>query len=88
MPQKLTDTLVKRLPLPGAGNRIEYDTDIKGFGCRVTAGDVPVVHPQLHDARRPRTPIYDRAMAGVEGRRGTGRKLVTSRSASIVAKIR
>jgi hypothetical protein len=40
MPQKLTDNVVKALPQPSAGNRIEYDTEIKGFGCRVTAGGV------------------------------------------------
>ena len=37
MSLKLTDTIVKNLPLPTAGNRVEYDSDVKGFGCRVTA---------------------------------------------------
>lgn len=37
MSQKLTDTIVKNLPSPATGNRIEYDADVKGFGCRVTA---------------------------------------------------
>jgi hypothetical protein len=37
MAQKLTDTIVKNLPSPASGNRIEYDADVKGFGCRVTA---------------------------------------------------
>ena len=37
MSQKLTDTIVKTLPAPDKGNRISYDTDVKGFGCRVTA---------------------------------------------------
>ena len=37
MSQKLTDTIVKALPAPDKGNRISYDTDVKGFGCRVTA---------------------------------------------------
>jgi integrase len=35
--QKLTDGIVKKLPAPTTGNRIEYDTEVKGFGCRVTA---------------------------------------------------
>jgi integrase len=34
---RLTDAIVKRLPLPAAGNRITYDSDVKGFGARVTA---------------------------------------------------
>ena len=33
----LTDSAVKRLPPPARGNRITYDTAVKGFGCRVTA---------------------------------------------------
>ena len=33
----LTDSVVKRLPPPARGNRIAYDTAVKGFGCRVTA---------------------------------------------------
>lgn len=37
MASKLTDGLVKRLDPPTTGNRIEYDTDVKGFGARVTA---------------------------------------------------
>ena len=37
MAQKLTDTIVKMFAPPAKGNRIEYDTDVKGFGCRVTA---------------------------------------------------
>jgi integrase len=37
MAQKLTDRLVKTLPAPARGNRITYDTEVKLFGCRVTA---------------------------------------------------
>jgi integrase len=40
MPQKLTDSLVKdvkELPSPAHGNKIYYDTEVAGFGCRVTA---------------------------------------------------
>lgn len=37
MAQKLTDTLVKALPPPGKGNKITYDSEVKGFGVRVTA---------------------------------------------------
>lgn len=41
MGKKLTDTLVKNLPIPKTGNRITYDDGdkaVKGFGVRVTAG--------------------------------------------------
>lgn len=38
MAQKLTDTIVKALPIPANGNKIAYDSDVKGFGCRVTKG--------------------------------------------------
>jgi integrase len=37
MAQKLTDTIVKNLAVPDAGNRIAYDEAVKGFGVRVTA---------------------------------------------------
>ena len=35
--QSLTDALVRRLPAPAKGNKITYDADLAGFGCRVTA---------------------------------------------------
>ena len=34
----LTDAVIKRLPLPKTGNRVHYDDQVPGFGCRVTAG--------------------------------------------------
>ena len=37
MAQKLTDTIVKALPAPAKGNKITYDSDVKGFGIRITA---------------------------------------------------
>src|SRR5829696_8147515 len=37
MTDKLSDGLVKRLPAPESGNKICYDSDVKGFGIRVTA---------------------------------------------------
>src|SRR5258708_32070023 len=33
----LTDALVRRLEAPTTGNKITYDTAVKGFGARVTA---------------------------------------------------
>ena len=40
MPTRLTDTIVKNLPLPAKGSRITYDASVPGFGCRVTAKGV------------------------------------------------
>lgn len=37
MSQKLTDAIVKALPTPAKGNKITYDSAVKGFGVRVTA---------------------------------------------------
>ncbi|MCB9931530.1 MAG: site-specific integrase [Alphaproteobacteria bacterium] len=37
MIMKLTDASVKKLEAPERGNRIHYDTEVKGFGVRVTA---------------------------------------------------
>jgi integrase len=34
---RLTDALVRRLEVPATGNKITYDTAVKGFGARVTA---------------------------------------------------
>ena len=36
--QRLTDAFIKRLPVPARGNRITYDSDVHGFGARVTTG--------------------------------------------------
>ena len=51
MTQKLTDSIVKTLPIPARGNRIAYDSDVKGFGVRVTAAGAvvseTVVRPDL-----------------------------------------
>jgi integrase len=37
MAQRLTDALVRKLPPPAKGNKITYDSEVKGYGCRVTA---------------------------------------------------
>jgi integrase len=34
---KLTDQIVRSLPAPSKGNRITYDTEVLGFGARITA---------------------------------------------------
>ena len=35
--EKLSDAIVRKLPTPPSGNKITYDGEVKGFGCRVTA---------------------------------------------------
>lgn len=37
MTERLTNKLIAKLPLPNAGNRIHYDTEVSGLGARVTA---------------------------------------------------
>ena len=37
MSHRLSDAIVKSLPVPADGNRIAYNSEVKGFGCRVTA---------------------------------------------------
>lgn len=34
---RLSDRIVRQLPPPARGNKVTYDAEIKGFGCRVTA---------------------------------------------------
>lgn len=36
--EPLSDTFIKRLPLPEKGNRIYWDSTLPGFGIRITAG--------------------------------------------------
>lgn len=38
MAKRITETLVKALSSPTSGHQITYDTDLKGFGIRATAG--------------------------------------------------
>ena len=37
MATRITDKLVKELTPPEKGNRVEYDTEVAGFGLRITA---------------------------------------------------
>ncbi len=37
MAERITETLVKNLTRPATGNKIVYDTDLRGFGVRATA---------------------------------------------------
>ena len=33
----LTDVAIRRIPTPATGNKVHYDDEVGGFGCRVTA---------------------------------------------------
>jgi integrase len=39
MAHRLSDRVVKSLPCPAVSNKISYDTEIKGFGFRITAAN-------------------------------------------------
>ena len=59
--QRLTDALIKRLPVPAEGNKVTYDSDVPGFGARVTDWRRTVLHPQLRDQERPRAQAHHRS---------------------------
>jgi integrase len=51
---KITDRLVAKLQPPGKGSRILYDTEVRGFGVRLTAGGTVsfVLNYRLHGRER------------------------------------
>jgi integrase len=57
MAQRITDKLVREVEPPESGNRRIYDTDIKGFGVRVTAAGVKafVLNYYAHGRERRHT---------------------------------
>ena len=38
MANELSANVIRKLPTPATGNKIYYDSDVAGFGLRVTAG--------------------------------------------------
>ena len=48
---KLADREVRSLAAPAIGNRIEYDTEVKGFGVRITSTGAKVIRPELPRGR-------------------------------------
>lgn len=54
MSKKITEQLVKSLPPPTSGNQITYDTDLKGFGIRVTASGAKafILNYRIHGRER------------------------------------
>jgi integrase len=39
MSQRLTDKIIRALRAPAKGNRVTYDSEVRGFGVRITAAD-------------------------------------------------
>src|SRR6266516_4125478 len=39
MSQRLTDKIIRALRAPAKGNRVTYDSEVHGFGVRITAAD-------------------------------------------------
>jgi integrase len=54
MAERITDKLVRSLIPPAKGNRIIYDTDIRGFGVRVTAAGARSFVLNYYASRRER----------------------------------
>ena len=56
---KLTDVLVKRLPVPKTGKKITYDSEVMGFGCRVYSSGARtfVLNYRTHGRRERRITI-------------------------------
>ena len=83
MARLLDDDMVADLPAPAAGNRITYDTDVKGFGVRVTAAGAKsfILNYRNADGRDRRLTIGSypdwkiKAKKGAEGARDRARAL-------------
>lgn len=54
MSKKLSDKLARELPAPQSGNKITYDSEIRGFGLRVTAKNARgfVLNYRIHGRER------------------------------------
>lgn len=54
MAERLTDQMVRNLPSPPSGNRVTYDTEVRGFGIRVTAAGAKAFVLNYRSGRRER----------------------------------
>jgi integrase len=77
MVTRLTDTEVKRLPIPAAGNAIIWDAAVTGLGARVTAAGHRsfVLDYRTHAGRRRRYTIGSFPNWSVAGAREEARRL-------------
>jgi hypothetical protein len=64
MSLKLTDVIVKALVPPAAGNKITYDTVVKGFGARITSAGAISFVEQARRRRNARFPSDHRPHSG------------------------
>jgi integrase len=66
MTDRLTDTIVKALPPPPSGNRIQYDSAVRGFGVRVTAAGMRsfILNYRTRTGRQRRYTIGEFSVAG------------------------
>ena len=63
---KLADSFIRRVPPPATGNKVWYDTDVSGFGIRVTARGAKAF--VLTTARRAESSTATRSAPGRHGR--------------------
>jgi integrase len=77
MAEKLTDKLVKALAAPPTANRITYDYEVKGFGCRVTAAGTRafILNYRTRGGRERRFTIGDAAHWKVDAARQEAKNL-------------
>ena len=77
MAEKLTDKLVKSLAAPPTANRITYDDEVKGFGCRVTAAGTRafILNYRTRGGRERRFTIGDAAHWKVDAARQEAKNL-------------
>ena len=58
---KLTKKTVEDLPLPGSGQQLIWDSELKGFGVRLTPGGKMYIIQARVKARRAGCPLVSMA---------------------------
>jgi Arm DNA-binding domain len=77
MKQRLTNKIVKDLPIPAIGNRITYDTEVIGLGARITAGGARsyVLNYRTREGRERRLTIGDTTIWPIDAAREEAKRL-------------
>jgi hypothetical protein len=77
MNQHLTDTIVRRLPIPTKASKIYYDSDVAGFGCCVTATGMRsfILNYRTRSGRERRLTIGSAKEWGVTAARNQAKEL-------------
>ena len=73
MAQKLSDSVVRALPLPQTGQVIAYDSKVAGFGIRITAAGARSFILNYRTKLGRRAPLHHRHVPGLANRSGAGR---------------